>query len=291
MLHCWHIACEGRADMNGTIFDRRRAGLLAPVYALRHDHDFGIGDTISAKEAIDFCADAGFTVFQVLPILETIGDPSPYSPVSSRALSPALLALTPETVPGLSHAMIGRAAPESWLAELRAGDVRHDAVRPLKMQLLLEAHAAFALGAADDLHEDFDAFKERERDWLEPYTLWRLLVHEYAGNFRSTLWRPEHRSPSSAGEWVRNHPACVSLEERRDGYAFIQWVASRQWKDVRRHADEKGVRLIGDLTFGISADSCDVWAEPSLFDTEWSMGTRPLAHFDTSKDAERWGQN
>lgn len=277
--------------MNSTIFDRRRAGLLAPVYALRHPEDFGIGDTISLKQAIDFCAEVGFTVLQVLPVLETIGDHSPYSPVSSRAFAPALLSLTPESVPGLTKEMIERTAPAAWLSELRTGNVRHDAVHPLKMQLLLEAHAAFITRPEDPLFGNFTAFKNAQAKWLGPYSLYRLLVRENEGNIQWSRWRPEHRTPASAEEWLRLHPDVATLSEIRDGYSFVQWVAWRQWKEVRAHADEKEVRLIGDLTFGISADSCDGWSEPMLFDTDWSMGTRPLAHFDTSKDAERWGQN
>jgi len=277
--------------MNGTIFDRRRAGMLAPVYALRHDHDFGIGDTISVRDAVDFCAATGFSVLQVLPILETIGDPSPYSPVCSRALSPALLSLTPESVPGLTQETIDRIAPEAWLRELRAGNVRHDAVHPLKMQLLTEAHTAFIADETGDLHRSYEAFKQAEQPWLTYYSLWRLLVQEYSGNIAFPEWRPEHRSPEAAEEWLRSHPDADALLKRRDSYVFMQWVASRQWKEVRAYADANDIRLIGDLTFGISAHSCDAWAEPDLFDVGWSMGTRPLAHFDTSKDAERWGQN
>ena len=277
--------------MNTSIFDRRRAGLLAPVYALRHSEDFGIGDTISVKQAIDFCKETGFTVLQVLPVLETIGDHSPYSPISSRALNPALLSLTPESVPGLSPEMIAQAAPPAWLAELRTGNVRHDAVIPLKMQLLLDAHAAFVTGTEQDLLDEFTAFKAAESKWLQPYTLYRLLVREYEGNAQWPHWRPQHRGYPSAEEWIRSDADTEALSRTRDGYAYIQWVAWRQWRDVRSYADEQGIRLIGDLTFGISAASSDRWADPTLFDEGWSMGTRPLTHFDTSKEAEKLGQN
>ena len=48
---------------------------------------------------------------------------------------------------------------------------------------------------------------------------------------------------------------------------------------------------MGEMSFGVGINSADVWANPSLFDIEWSLGTPPLAHFDTTKDAELWGQN
>ena len=48
--------------MNHSIFDERRAGLLAPVYALRHPDDLGVGDTIGVKQAVNFCVETGFGV-------------------------------------------------------------------------------------------------------------------------------------------------------------------------------------------------------------------------------------
>ena len=284
-------AARSQGRMNTTIFNKRRAGLLAPVYALRHPHDFGIGDTLSVKDAIDFCAGSGLQVLQILPILETIGDHSPYSPISSRALSPALLALTPETVPGLTQELIGRFAPESWLHELRQGNVSHEAVQPLKMQLLLGAYYNFFANGDESLKAEFAEFKKAQADWLEPYTLYRLLIREYEGNAQWHHWRPEHRNFQSARSWCQQHHFHEAMDRLRDGFAFVQWVGWRQWKDVRAHATERGVKLIGELTFGVSASSCDVWANPPLFDLSWSMGTRPLAHFDTNKDSERWGQN
>lgn len=79
--------------MNEKPFEKRRAGLLAPVFAMRHSDDFGIGDTRAVKEAVDFCADNGFKMLQLLPVHETFGDHSPYNPISSRALSPAYVYL------------------------------------------------------------------------------------------------------------------------------------------------------------------------------------------------------
>ena len=115
---------------------KRLAGLLVPVFAMRRTDDMGIGDTLAFKETINFCSAHHFAVLQTLPIHETVGDHSPYNPVSSRALSPALLTLEPDHVPGLTREMIDRLAPSSWLAQLREGPVKHLSVHPLKLQIL-----------------------------------------------------------------------------------------------------------------------------------------------------------
>lgn len=269
----------------------RRAGLLIPVFAMRHPQDFGIGDTRAVRDAVDFCAANFFAVLQLLPIHETVGDPSPYNPISSRALSPAYVHLDPQEVPGLLAADLERAAPQPWLSQLRTGLVKHGSVHPLKIQILQLAWHRFSTGSDGGQMADFEEFAEREKDWLDHYTLFRLLVREYEGNTEWLDWRPVHRSWQGASHWISEHPNRKELEEIRKSYAYIQWIAHRQWAEVRTYADDNGVLLMGDISFGVGRGSSDVWGNPELFDLDWNLGSRPLMHFDTSKDAERWGQN
>lgn len=270
---------------------KRRAGLLVPVFAMRHRDDFGIGDTRAVREAIDFCAANSFAVLQLLPIHETFGDHSPYNPISARALSPVYIHLVPDEVPGLLAADLERAAPAAWLAQLRSGIVKHGSVHPLKMQVLQLAWHRFVNGEAGELMAEFRVFVEEEKSWLPHYTLFRLLIREYEGNTEWLDWRPEHRTWEGANDWLMNHPDRKELEDIRDGYAYAQWIAHRQWDEVRRHADRRNVMLMGEMSFGVGRGSSDVWGNPELFDLDWNLGSRPLTHFDTSKDAERWGQN
>lgn len=276
---------------------QKLAGLLVPVFALRRPDDLGIGDTRAVRDAIDFCVQHRFAVLQLLPIHETIGDHSPYNAISSRALSPALLALTPGDVPGLTQEMIDAAAPAAWREQLRDGPVKHAIVHQLKLQILLAAHRAFVTGAqtggAEDgaLRTEFMRFKKEQARWLGPYTLYRLLVREYEGNPNWREWRPEHHTVAHAETWLARHPERDAREQDRDGFAFIQWVGWRQWSRVRDHATERNVMLMGEMSFGVGVCSVDVWANPELFDTAWHVGTRPISYFDTNKDSERWGQN
>lgn len=280
-------------DMEKIEFSQKAAGLLAPVFALRHSDDYGIGDTRAVREAIDFCATHAFRVLQMLPIHETVGDHSPYNPITSRALSPALLTLSEEEVPGLTSKMLREAAPEAWLTRLRTGSVKHNSVQPLKLQILLAAHREFKRLHAPDspLGREFAAFQTAEADWLSPYTLFRLLIREYEGNSNWSEWRPEHQNKDTAESWLSRHGDRERLESLREALAFVQWVGWRQWRAVRAHADASGVWLMGEMSFGVSRCSVDVWANPQLFDLDWNMGTRPIVYFDTNKDSERWGQN
>ncbi|MFT3830805.1 MAG: 4-alpha-glucanotransferase [Opitutaceae bacterium] len=270
----------------------RTAGLLVPVFALRHAADLGIGDTRAVREAVDFCAQQRLAVLQLLPIHETVGDHSPYNPISARALEPAYLALEPGAVPGLTAEMLEAAAPTAWVAQLRSGKVKHNSVHALKLQILLAAHRAFTAQPGDEaLVAEFQRFREQQEDWLRPYTLFRLLVREYEGNPNWAEWRPEHQTLATAEAWFARHPDQAQLARVREGLAFVQWVAWRQWNALREHASAKGVRLMGEMSYGVGRCSVDVWANPDLFDFEWYVGTGPIAYFDTNKDSERWGQN
>ncbi len=269
----------------------RRAGLLVPVFAMRHREDFGVGDTRAVCEAIDFCAANSFAVLQLLPIHETFADPSPYNPISSRALSPVYIHLSPQEVPGLLDSDLERAAPPEWRAQLRAGIVRHGSVHPLKMQILQLAWHRFLTDKRLELMEEFQQFVEQEKSWLPQYTLFRLLIREYEGNTEWLDWRPEHQTWQGASNWLLQHQDRAELEDIREGYAFAQWIAHRQWDTVREYADQRHVMLMGEMSFGVGRGSSDVWGNPELFDLDWNMGSSPLAHFDTCKDAERWGQN
>lgn len=271
---------------------KKLAGLLVPVFALRHANDFGIGDTRAVRAAVDFCAAHHFAVLQILPIHETVGDHSPYNPISARALSPALLSLDPADVPGLTQELLEAFAPARWLEQLRSGNVKHNSVLPLKLQILLAAHDAFCANARDEsLHKEFARFQEQQAIWLRPYTLFRVLIREYEGNPNWSEWRPDHHSLAESEAWLARHPDREKLERTRDGFAFIQWVAWRQWTAVRAYATDRRVMLMGEMSFGVGYCSADVWAHPELFDAAWHVGTRPISYFDTNKDSERWGQN
>jgi 4-alpha-glucanotransferase len=73
--------------------------------------------------------------------------------------------------------------------------------------------------------------------------------------------------------------------------AYVQWIAWRQWLDVRAWADQKGVRLVGDMPFGVSRYGADVWSERDLFDLPWSGGAPPEPFFQGDEFLKRWGQN
>ena len=75
--------------------EKKIAGVLVPLFALRGENDLGIGDLGALREFIDWIAEIGFTLVQLLPINETGADNSPYNAISAIAIEPTTLHLAP----------------------------------------------------------------------------------------------------------------------------------------------------------------------------------------------------
>jgi len=273
---------------------KKVAGLLLPVFALRHKDDLGIGDTAAFKDAIEFCARHGIGCVQVLPINETGGDNSPYNAISSVALDPVLLSFSAASVPGFRESDTDQLIDRGVIAELRSGPVKYPAVKRLKESLLAAAYDRFLREDKQQkpgLAADFDSFKKRHASWLPEYTLFRTLMVEQGGNASWPDWEPEVRNRQAAEAWLPAAPEHERLARYRDFCAFIQWVAFSQWSDVRAFADSHAVRLMGDIPFGVSRYSADVWAEPELFELDWSGGAPPEPVFAGDLFVKKWGQN
>src|SRR5882724_7232538 len=91
------------------------AGILQPVFAIRTETDLGVGDTDGVRQMIDWCASHGLNIFQTLPINETSDDNSPYNAISSLALEPTTIAITPAHLPELTAARFDEVAPAALL--------------------------------------------------------------------------------------------------------------------------------------------------------------------------------
>lgn len=273
-------------------FSSPSAGLLLPVFALREAGELGIGDAASMRDAIDFCTDQGFKVLQVLPVNETGGDNSPYNAISSAALEPSLLRISPHEVPGLLDEHLKALASREVQEELEGPAVNYPRVKRLKLDLLRLAFAHFENGAMPE-RKELEKFRSDNAAWLVPYTLFRTLLDRHHGDDRWPLWNPALRTPAEAEAWAAALSAVEKddVDEHRRFYGFVQWIAYRQWGKTKKHADQRGVKLMGDIPFGVSRYSADVWANQELFDLTWSGGAPPEKFFQTDRFTARWGQN
>ncbi len=123
--------------------EKKIAGILAPLFALRGEDDLGIGDTAALREFIDWAAGIGFKLVQLLPINEIGSDNSPYNAISAMAIEPTTLNLAPNSPHDLTPEDFDASLSEVDVTSLRRGAVKYRHVKGLKRRLLEKAFENF----------------------------------------------------------------------------------------------------------------------------------------------------
>src|SRR5262245_25133503 len=234
--------------------ENKIAGILAPLFALRRQDDLGIGDLGALREFIDWIAEIGFTLVQLLPINETGADNSPYNAISSVAIEPTTLRLAPGSPEDLTGEDFEAALAQVDLPSLRRGRANYPRVKELKQRILEKAFANFSARGNEKRQSEFKKFCEEQSSWLPDYALFRVLIEENNGSAAWDRWPSHHQSTESARNWIRDLPRDrqASLTQRGDFFCYVQWIAHQQWRDIKAHAEQRGVALMGDIPFGVS---------------------------------------
>jgi 4-alpha-glucanotransferase len=266
----------------------RQAGLLLPLFSLRSASDWGVGEIPDLVPFARWCAAAGFSVAQVLPINEASrGQHSPYGALSAFAIDPVYVAVQAledfEAAGGLEA--LGP-ADQALIHELRAASaVRWDEVRRLKSRALALAFARFERdewAARSARARALEAFRREEAAWLDDYALFVALHDDAHGGRPWSEWPAAERD---------RDPAALDAARARHGrrllfLAWLQWQLEEQWRAARRGANGAGVELAGDLPFMVAGDSADVWSRRGDFRLDARVGVPPDAFSATGQD---WG--
>jgi 4-alpha-glucanotransferase len=273
--------------------EKKIAGILVPLFALRGTDDLGIGDTGALREFIDWVAQIGFKLVQLLPINEIGADNSPYNAVSAMAIEPTTLHLAPNSSPDLTREDFDAAVAGADLRGLRLGEVKYRQVKRLKRRILEKAFANFSANASEERQLEFETFCKDEAPWLGDYAFFRVLMEEHDDSAAWNRWPSQHRSIERARNWVGGLPQDrqAGLATRQNFFCYVQWMAHQQWRAIKSYAEERGVALMGDIPFGISYYSADVFARPDDFVLDWCGGAPPEPYFKDDVFTQKWGQN
>jgi len=273
--------------------DKKIGGVLAPLFALRGENDLGIGDLGALREFIDWSAGIGFRLVQLLPINETGADNSPYNAISAMAIEPTTLQLAANSPEDLTRDDFNSVMADVDLARLRRGEVKYRQVKKLKRRLLEKAFANFCGHAEKKLQLEFEKFCKEEAEWLNDYAFFRVLMEENDESATWTRWSAEHQSIERARDWLHDLPQDrqAALRNRQNFFCYVQWIAHKQWRQIKLYAEECGVALMGDIPFGVSYYSADVFARPDEFALDWSGGAPPEPYFKDDEFTQKWGQN
>jgi 4-alpha-glucanotransferase len=273
--------------------EQKIAGVLVPLFALRGRDDLGIGDTGALREFIDWVAQIGFKLVQLLPINETGADNSPYNAISAMAIEPTTLHLAPNSSPDLTREDFDAAVAGADLRSLRLGEVKYRQVKKLKRRILEKAFANFSAKASEERQLEFKTFCEQEAAWLRDYAFFRVLMEENEDSAAWNRWPAHHQSIERARNWLRGLPQDrqAGLASRQNFFCYVQWIAHQQWRAIKSYAEERGVALMGDIPFGVSYYSADVFARPDEFVLDWCGGAPPEPYFKDDAFTQKWGQN
>ncbi len=262
---------------------RRLSGVLLPLFSLRSNADYGVGDFGAAEGLFAWLSAAGQRLWMLLPLLPTAaGDPSPYATSSAFGLNPLFIHLDwlPEYRDAGGPRLLSARMAQALLEARAAPRIRYELVFEVKRAALA---AAFTLGEAHsgERREAFERFRESQRGWLEGHALFTALAEE------------EKHKPwwSWPEELAQREPEALAAARARLAtpirfHAWLQWVAHEQWARVRAAARARGILLCGDEPFIVGNDSVDAWAYPTLLRRDARLGVPPDAFSATGQD---WG--
>ena len=259
------------------------AGVAIPVFSLRRKNGFGVGEFSDLGLLVDWAAETGLKMIQVLPVNDTVAlhtwhDSYPYAAISVYALHPMYINL----------AEMGRLNSEINQQIIEAQGEYLNSLEKIDYEAVMKLKSRFfkLLYDQEKLHffrdpEYLDFFRENKH-WLRPYAAFSYL--------RDLFNTPDF---NRWGQYRQPAPELMTLltDEKSGHYDeiavhyFIQFHACRQLLSAAGHARSKGVVLKGDIPIGIYRNSMDAWLHPELYHMDRQAGAPPD---DFSVKGQNW---
>ncbi|MDQ7016595.1 MAG: 4-alpha-glucanotransferase [Gammaproteobacteria bacterium] len=253
--------------------NQRRAGLLLHPTSL--PSKIGSGDLGSEAYAfVDFLKQAGFSVWQTLPLGPVAYNASPYQSYSVHAGNAYLINLE-------------QLVQSGWLtaeALQRPNDERPEQCR---LRCLKLAWQGFKQSANETDRQALQEFKQQHQTWLDDYTLYQSLKEQHQGQ-PWWLWPEAERNRHDGVLQQR----CSELEGSVAYHQFEQFLFFRQWHQLRDYANQNGILLFGDIPIFVAHDSADVWSQPEHFFLDENRQPNVVAGVPPdyfSATGQRWG--
>lgn len=259
----------------------RGAGVAVPVFSLRSEQSFGVGEFADLRLLADWCERCGQNVIQILPVNDTTmtgtwQDSYPYNANSTFALHP--LYIRPSEIGKLRDKK--RQAEFDRLGRELNGlpQVDYERVTAAKTEYLRLLYKDYAEKCFAS--REYKAFIDHNRSWLESYAVFSVLRDRFGLADFSTWGDYSTFDADACARFAKENAEDVGF------YCFVQFHLDKQLRAVRDYAHSKGVVLKGDIPIGISRTSVDAWALPHLFIMNSSAGAPPD---DFSATGQNWG--
>ena len=266
------------------LYDVRLAGMLVPVFSLRSEGSFGVGDFGDLKKMVDLVCETGQRVLQILPVNDTTTthswtDSYPYSCISIFAIHPQYADL--RQLPALTNAkqrndFEALRQQLNVLPQIDYEQVNHAKITYLRLLFAQEGSKVLS-------SKDFKEFLAEAGQWLVPYAQYCVLRDKY-GTACFEQW-PDHNTWNEADRAALLNARSSQYREASFWY-YVQFVLHTQLLDAHQYARKSHVVLKGDIPIGVSRYGCDVWTEPRYFNLNGQAGAPPD---DFSVNGQNWG--
>ena len=257
------------------VFPWKGAGTVIPIFSLRSEGSFGVGDFGDLKKMIEWADKTHQRVIQVLPINDTNithtwQDSYPYNSISIYALHPQYTDL--RQLPEIKNEE-RKTHFEQLRQELNAlPQIDYERVNNAKMEYLRELFAQE--WATIKKRASYKDFFEQNKEWLVPYAAFCYYRDQY-GTADFSQWPKE-----------ATVAAIKATNKEVQLWYFVQYNLDQQMHAAHEFARDHHIILKGDIPIGISRDGVEAWVEPKYFNLNGQAGAPPDAF---SADGQNWG--
>ncbi len=262
----------------------RGAGVSIPVFSLRSNSSWGIGEFNDLPLLADWAKAVGMKMIQLLPINDTTSthtwtDSYPYAPVSVFALHPIYLNMS--QLAGKKHAALLKPY-EKTKKQLNALEaVDYEGVLQMKWDIIRQLYDLQKAEWQQDT--DWKAYYQSNKHWLDDYAVFCWL-RDTNGSADCSQW-PKY-SRYNAAEIQALIAPNSKFYDQIALHLFVQWQLHLQLKAAVDYAHAQGLALKGDLPIGIYRHSTDAWVSPELYNMNTQAGAPPDPF---AEKGQNWG--
>jgi len=243
---------------------QRSCGTL--VHPTSFPSKYGIGDFgHEAKQFIDFLQQTGQSIWQVLPLGPTGFGNSPYASYSAFAGNHFLISPDILVEKGL---LTKEESEKAYLPFTSKADYENS--YRLKGELLRIASERFYSSMDAETEKELENFTNINSVWLDDYTL--FIACSKAHNRQPwNTWPPElaQRKTKAIKAFKKKHADEIKYQ------TWLQFEFFNQWYVLKSYANNKGIRVVGDIPIFVDHNSADVWGNPAYFEVD-KQGNRKL---------------
>ncbi|MDR0501985.1 MAG: 4-alpha-glucanotransferase [Treponema sp.] len=267
--------------------NKRLTGLAVPVGALRTKNGMGVGEFSDLADLAILCKKMRIKLIQILPVNDTGFESSPYSSLTAFGLHPLYLRIDEldefKTADKKIVKRLKRAKEDFNIKERFS----HYQVLREKLEIcrsLYDANKDAIIKNAlnTDKNEGSLALWIEKNSWVKEYAVYRRLKEANDGK----SWKEWREHSSVTHNDIDNLWNDKTLLEEHLFWVWLQQALDTQFLKATKEITGMGLYLEGDLPILMNDDSCDVWANPEIFNQELSAGAPPDMY---SPDGQNWG--